>query len=106
MLFQLRRAVMFSGVVMMALLVAIASMVFSGHHIDRLIAQVFPSTSPIAIRQFWQVPQPTSTVSLNQVSGSLSSAWTTPHLTNTILAQNHLEGLLSCNCPVCQGITV
>jgi hypothetical protein len=97
MLFQLRRAVMFSGVIVMALLVAIASVVFSGHQMDRLVAQVFPSTAPVAIRQLWQAPQPTSTVSLNQISGSLSSTWR---------GTNHLDGLSPCHCPVCQGITV
>lgn len=101
--FQFRRAVMFSGVVITALMVAITSVVFSGHHIDRLIAQVFPSPSAVAIRQLWQPPQPTSAVSLNQISSSLSSAWTTTLSTHTILAQDHQS---SCNCPVCQGITI
>ncbi|MGB3402010.1 MAG: hypothetical protein WBA77_04905 [Microcoleaceae cyanobacterium] len=103
MLFQIRRAVMFSGVAISALIVAIASMVFSGHHMDRLMAQVFPSASAAAIRQFWHVPQPTATVSLNQVSSSLSGTWTTTLSTRTQLTPDHQS---SCNCAACQGITV
>ena len=101
--FQFRRMVMFSAMVMTALTVAIASVMVSGDHIDRLIAQVFPSPSAVAVRQLWQAPQPTSTVSLNQISSSLSSAWTTTLSTQTILAQDHQS---ACNCPACQGITV
>ncbi|MGB3534550.1 MAG: hypothetical protein WBA13_13675 [Microcoleaceae cyanobacterium] len=98
MLFQLRRTVVFSGVVIIASIVAIASTVFSGSHTNRLIAQAFPSTQDHPLSQLWQPDQPSSTVSvntvnLNQISSSLSSAWTQDHQS-------------SCNCPVCQGITV
>ncbi len=106
MLSQFRRTVMFSGVVITALLVAIASIVFSGHQMNRLIAIVFPSTPNTPIRQLWQTPESTSTVSLNQVSNGLSSAWIATQSAHTILTQNHQDGLSACNCPVCQGITV
>ena len=102
-LFQFRRAVMFSGVIVIALSVAIASIVFSSHHMDRLIAQMFPSTSAVAVRQLWQAPQQDATVSLNQISSSLSSAWTTSLSSDTIRAQHDQS---SCNCSACQGITV
>jgi hypothetical protein len=103
MVFQIRRAVMFSGVAISALVVAIASIVLSGHHMDRLMAQVFPSTSQLAIRQFLHVPQPRTTVSLNQVSSSLSGAWTTTLSTQTQLTPDHQS---ACHCAACQGITV
>lgn len=105
MVFQIRRAVMFSGVAISALVVAIASMVLSGHHMDRLMAQVFPSpsTAQLAIRQFLHVPQPRTTVSLNQVSSSLSGAWTTTLSTQTQLTPDHQS---ACHCATCQGITV